>query len=118
MATRTYRASCTNGVFVHTFEPGIAGMAQEATGFGDLSTSTRHMLGRNEWIVSNEGYKKDAPAVTCDGKSVMVAEPKHFKHMEERTSRTSCVTHLGIVAPAASHAWIRAEPVRAMINSS
>ena len=57
----TDRASCTRGVLVNTFEPGMAGMAldchgqqhsrlvkkhayHEATGLGDRSTSTRHIL--------------------------------------------------------------------------
>ena len=38
------RAFCTSSVFVLTFMPGAAGMAQDATGFGALATSTRHIL--------------------------------------------------------------------------
>ena len=37
------RAFLTSGVSVLIFMPGAAGMAQEATGFGDFSTSTKHM---------------------------------------------------------------------------
>lgn len=32
------RALWTSGVLVKTFEPGMAGIAQDATGFGDRST--------------------------------------------------------------------------------
>jgi hypothetical protein len=64
----TDRASCTIGVFVKTLAPGKAGIAlenhsccrqgtktstatyQEATGFGDRSTSTRHILEHVEGI--------------------------------------------------------------------
>jgi hypothetical protein len=37
------RAFFTKGVVVLMFMFGITGMAQLATGFGDFSTSTRHM---------------------------------------------------------------------------
>jgi hypothetical protein len=36
-------ASWTKGVFVKTFEPGIAGIAHDATGLGERSTSTKHI---------------------------------------------------------------------------
>ena len=38
------RAFFTSGVVVLMFMLGITGMAQDATGFGDFSTSTRHIL--------------------------------------------------------------------------
>lgn len=37
------RAFLVSGVSVLIFMPGPAGMAQDATGLGDFSTSTRHM---------------------------------------------------------------------------
>ena len=37
------RAFFTSGVVVLMFMLGITGMAQDATGFGDFSTSTRHI---------------------------------------------------------------------------
>lgn len=60
-STEAYRASWTSGVLVKTLDPGMAGIAldhelwliflendgkthHDATGFGDLSTSTKHIL--------------------------------------------------------------------------
>eukprot|EP00959_Pyramimonas_sp_CCMP1952_P136675 2860419-Pyramimonas_sp.AAC.1 len=37
------RAFLTRGVVVLMVMPGMAGMAQDATGLGDFTTSTRHM---------------------------------------------------------------------------
>jgi hypothetical protein len=34
----THLALCTNGVFVNTLLPGMAGIAHDATGLGDRST--------------------------------------------------------------------------------
>ena len=95
MLRETYRASWTRGVFVQTFAPGMAGMAlgkkrletsemgwgvayQEATGFGERSTSTRHILqlpataSLGGWL-SKEGYKKQ------DKRPVMIAESWNWR---------------------------------------
>jgi hypothetical protein len=37
------RALCTTGVLVLIFILGIAGMAHDATGLGEFTTSTKHM---------------------------------------------------------------------------
>jgi hypothetical protein len=38
------RAFFTKGVFVKIFIPSITGIAQETTGLGDFSISTKHIL--------------------------------------------------------------------------
>lgn len=84
----------------------------DATGLGERSTSTKHILGTVSDLFFNKSDKLlCSPTVARDCKSVMVAETKVYLGYEYAVQCQSrrCM-HRGMLAPAASHAWINAEP--------
>jgi len=86
----------------------------DATGLGERSTSTKHILGyvRNS-LMAKWGTLLCSPTVARDCKSVMVAETERDLSCEcaERRHGQEYM-HRGMAAPAASHAWINAEPIQ------
>ena len=96
-------ASFTKGEFVSTLDPGIAGMAlfghdgvrqvfkcrfqhthHDATGLGERSTSTKHILQDFEYVEQKyraplTGKKKNLPTVASNGQS------SHTKESIQRT---------------------------------
>lgn len=72
-----------------TLDPGMAGIAHDATGFGDRSTSTRHILMKDKDV--NREYSLErgmhAPTVSGDSETVMVTA-KEFIEAEHRLMRT------------------------------
>ena len=85
----------------------------DATGLGERSTSTKHILGSvRNLLLMKQDTRLCSPTVASDCKSVMVAETERGLSCEyaERHDGQEYL-HRGMAAPAASHAWINAEPI-------
>lgn len=109
------RALCVSGELVFTTMPGCTGHAQDATGFGAFSTSTKHIrqlpaiasflehiLGRAFWFV-----------ISC--------RLTHGNSIYDDVSnclfpRDWASTYLGTTLPAFSQAWMSAEPAVAIVS--
>lgn len=131
------RALCTSGEFVFTTIPGWTGQAHDATGFGARSTSTRHIrptkpvsipicglkqrrlertISRNQQFslmagVSNDNHPKGrSRGQRTRGSSICCKSALETHQFTQRS-------YLGIVAPAFSQAWMRAEPASTDVSS-